>query len=63
LAKRGSKFVRSVEANNADPEKKKMKVSQEQLQAISKKTSKIGFLTSIRIVASVLQKRRLQKCM
>ncbi len=36
--KRGSKFVRSVEANNADPEKKKMQVSQEQLQAIGKKT-------------------------
>ena len=54
--KRGSKFVRSVEANNADPEKKKIKVSQEQLQGISKKTSKIGFLTSIRIVASAPEK-------
>jgi hypothetical protein len=54
--KRGSKFVRSVEANNADPEKKKMKVSQEQLQSISKKTSKIGFYTSIRIVASAPEK-------
>ncbi len=54
--KRGSKFVRSVEANNADPEKKKMKVSQEQLQSITKKTSKIGFHTSIRIVASAPEK-------
>lgn len=54
--KRGSKFVSNVEANNADPEKKKMKVSQEQLQAIGKKTSKIGFYTSIRIVASAPEK-------
>ncbi len=54
--KKGAKFARSVEANNADPEKKKMKVSQEQLQAITKKTSKIGFYTSIRIVASAPEK-------
>ncbi len=54
--KKGSKFIRSVEANNADPEKKKMKVSSEQLQSISKKTSKIGFFTSIRVVASAPDK-------
>ncbi len=54
--KRGSKFVSSVEANNADPEKKKIKVSQEQLQAIGKKTSKIGFHASIRVVASAPEK-------
>ncbi len=54
--KRGSKFVSSVESNNADPEKKKMNVPQEKLQAIPRKTSKVGFLASIRIVASAPQK-------
>ncbi len=54
--KKGSKFVHSVETNNADPEKKKIKVSQEQLQSIAKKTSKIGFYTNIRIVASAPEK-------
>lgn len=50
--KAGRKFVSNVESNNADPEKKRMNVSQEQQQAIAKKTSKIGFNTAIRIVAS-----------
>lgn len=50
--KNGRKFVSKVESNNADPEKKRMNVSQEQLQAISKKTAKIGFNTAIRVVAS-----------
>ncbi len=55
--KRGSKFVKSVEASNADPEKKDgPKLSQEQVQAIGKKTSKIGFFTNIRIVASAPEK-------
>lgn len=49
--KNGRKFVQRVEESNSDPEKKRMSVSQEQLQAISKKTSKIGFRTAVRIVA------------
>ncbi|HVX92934.1 MAG TPA: hypothetical protein VHA74_02345, partial [Candidatus Dojkabacteria bacterium] len=50
--KNGRKFVSKVEETNSDPEKKRIGVSQEQLQAISKKTSKIAFNTSIRIVAT-----------
>jgi hypothetical protein len=50
--KNGRKFVQKVEENNADPEKKRIGVSQEQMQAISKKTSKIGFKAAIRIVSS-----------
>jgi len=50
--KNGRKFVQRVEDNNSDPEKKRISVSQEQLQAISKKTSKIGFKTAIRVVVS-----------
>lgn len=54
--KAGRKYVNKVESNNADPEKKRISVSQEQLQAISKKTGKIGFETSIRVVASAPNK-------
>lgn len=50
--KNGRKFVQKVEESNSDPEKKRISVSQEQLQAISKKTSKIGFRASIRVVAA-----------
>ncbi|NLZ24179.1 DUF87 domain-containing protein [Candidatus Dojkabacteria bacterium] len=50
--KNGMGFVKKVENNNADPEKKKINVSQEKLQAISKKVSKTGFVTDIRIVTS-----------
>jgi hypothetical protein len=50
--KNGRGYVNKVESNNADPEKKRMSVSQDQLQAIQKKVSKIGFNTSIRVVAS-----------
>ncbi len=50
--KKGEKFVNSVESNNQDPEKKKINVPQEKLQSISKKTSKVGFNTSIRVVSS-----------
>lgn len=50
--KAGRKFIDKVESNNSDPEKKKIHVSQEQLQGISKKTSKIGFNVAIRIIAS-----------
>lgn len=50
--KAGRGFINKVESNNADPEKKRISVSQDQLQAITKKTNKMGFRTAIRIVAS-----------
>ncbi len=50
--KNGRKFVNKVEETNSDPEKKRISVSQEQLQSIGKKVSKIGFQTAIRVVAS-----------
>ena len=50
--KSGRKYVQKVESNNADPEKKRINVSQEQLQGISKKTSKIGFDVALRVIAS-----------
>lgn len=50
--KNGASFVKKVENNNSDPEKKKINVSQEKLQAISKKISKNGFNTDIRIVTT-----------
>jgi len=50
--KNGEKFVQKVESNNADPEKKRINVSQEKLQAISKKVSKPGLMAEIRIVTS-----------
>lgn len=50
--KNGASFVKKVENNNSDPEKKKMNVSQEKLQGISKKVAKNGFNVDIRIVTS-----------
>lgn len=50
--KSGRKFVSKVEENNADPEKKRINVSQDQMQAISKKCSKAGFSCALRIVSS-----------
>jgi len=50
--KSGASFIKKVENNNADPEKKKIDVSDEKLQAIGKKVSKSGFNVGIRIVAS-----------
>ena len=50
--KNGAGFLKKVENNNSDPEKKKINVSQEKIQAISKKISKNGFVTDIRIVTS-----------
>lgn len=50
--KEGRSYVNKVEKNNSDPEKSRMNVSQDQLQAITAKTNKIGFNTSIRVVAS-----------
>jgi hypothetical protein len=54
--KNGEGFVGKIESNNADPEKKRLEVSQEKLQAVSKKISKVGFLTDIRIVTSAPSK-------
>jgi hypothetical protein len=50
--KAGRGFINKVESNNSDPEKKRITVSQDQLQAINKKTNKMGFRTAIRIVAT-----------
>lgn len=50
--KNGRKFIQRVEDNNADPEKKRISVSQEQLQAVSKKIAKTGFRTAIRMVTT-----------
>ena len=50
--KNGEKFVQKVESNNSDPEKKKINVSQEKLQAISKKISKPGLMAEVRIITS-----------
>ena len=47
--KSGSGFVQNVEKNNSDPEKKKINVPQEKLQAITKKISKPGLMAEIRI--------------
>jgi hypothetical protein len=50
--KSGRSYLNKVESNNADPEKKRINASQDQLQAISKKTNKVGYKSVIRIVAS-----------
>lgn len=50
--KNGSGFVKKVQNNNSDPEKKKMNVSEEKLGAISKKVAKNGFAVDLRIVTS-----------
>ncbi len=54
--KNGEKFVQKVESNNSDPEKKRINVSQEKLQAISKKVSKPGLMAEIRIITSAPDK-------
>jgi len=54
--KNGEKFVQKVESNNSDPEKKKINVSQEKLQAISKKISKPGLMAEVRIITSAPEK-------
>lgn len=50
--KNGAKFVQKIENNNSDPEKKKIGISQEKLQAISKKVAKPGLSAEIRIMTS-----------
>lgn len=54
--KNGVKFVQKVENNNSDPEKKKINVSQEKLQGISKKVSKPGLNAEIRVITSAPDK-------
>ena len=54
--KNGEKFIQKVESNNSDPEKKKINVPQEKLQAVSKKTSKPGLMAEIRIITSAPEK-------
>lgn len=54
--KNGEQFVNKVENNNADPEKDRIEVSQEKMQAVNKKITKPGFLTDIRIVTSAPSK-------
>lgn len=54
--KGGASFVQNVENNNSDPEKKKINVSQEKIQAINKKISKPGLVSEIRIVTSAPDK-------
>ena len=50
--KNGAGFLKKVENNNSDPEKKKINVSQEKIQAINKKIAKNGFAVDIRIVTT-----------
>ena len=54
--KNGEKFIQKIESNNSDPEKKKINVSQEKLQAIGKKISKPGLMAEVRIVTSAPEK-------
>ncbi len=50
--KNGSEFVQNIEKNNSDPDKKKINVPQEKIQAINKKISKPGLISEIRVVTS-----------
>ncbi|MDD3474833.1 MAG: DUF87 domain-containing protein [Candidatus Dojkabacteria bacterium] len=54
--KNGEKYISKIESNNSDPEKKHIDVSQEKMQAVGKKISKVGFLTDIRIITSAPSK-------
>lgn len=54
--KKGRGFVQSIEKNNSDPEKKKIDVPQEKLEAVNKKVSKPGLMAEIRIVTSAPDK-------
>src|SRR3989338_128541 len=48
----GKKFISRTKKNEADPEKAKFNVDAKSLEHIESKTSKPGFMTTIRIVAS-----------
>lgn len=54
--KNGTDFVQNIEKNNSDPEKKKINVPQEKIQAVNKKVSKPGMMAEIRIVTSAPNK-------
>lgn len=54
--KNGVGFVQNIEKNNSDPEKKKINVPQEKIQAINKKVAKPGMVAEIRIVTSAPEK-------
>jgi hypothetical protein len=54
--KNGEQFVNKIQSNNADPEKDRIEVSEEKIQAVNEKISKPGFLTDIRIVTSAPSK-------
>ncbi len=54
--KNGVGFVQNIEKNNSDPEKKKINVPQEKIQAINKKVAKPGMVAEIRIVTSAPDK-------
>ena len=50
--KNGEKFVQKIKNNNSDSEKKKIGISDDKLEGISKKVAKPGLIAEIRIVAS-----------
>lgn len=54
--KRGTSFVQNIEKNNSDPEKKKINVPHEKIEAVNKKVSKPGLIAEIRIVTSAPDK-------
>lgn len=54
--KKGSNFIQNIESNNADPEKKKITVSQDKIDGIRKKISKPGLVAEIRIITTALSK-------
>jgi hypothetical protein len=60
-SKKGQKYVQKVNEHNSNPEKKtKMSVAQEKLQAITKKTAKVGFHVNIRAVMAAPTKEMAQ---
>ncbi len=50
-SKSGFGFVSKLKKDEADPEKAKFKMNPQDLEAITSKCSKVGFLTSIRLVS------------
>jgi len=50
-SKNGFSYVSKLKKDEADPEKAKFKMNPQDLEAITNKCSKVGFLTSIRIVS------------
>ncbi len=50
-SKSGSSFVSKAKKDESDPEKAKFKMNPQDMDAITNKTNKIGFLTTIRMVS------------